>query len=522
MKIIVLVVFLFSANHLALPAHSLAFEAARESRGGGDVWNVAKAVFRSLKLGSDPAKAFRACTPEVNSDLSQAKPRSLGLLSEKFEQKAWYDAWVFIEPALADPQFRETLATELNDARLGYAIDLMADPWEFMWGMYDNEFLTGPFMRAAEQSDFEELNSEPRWKQSDSSESWAKFKELLESFKADSPAGVSEALLTFLQSSEFLPKREILIGAVEVLSRLTTRISSSAFAGVNASIIQNNAELLASDSELLMQCYDFYERLKKADAEQPGLREPGPRFWEQTDFNLWALAQESTGSNAINSFRCIGVFGHDVIARTLDDYEKPIHPWVSSLNFLGPAPESFLHTPNSLPGLKMSKKILKRFDGYYQRYLHLKSKHPDLDLYDLEEGFRAGYYHAIGGVIVATEMIHAGFGHYYGFNLPVLLSELAGYFYKRMSFRTHMDEDTRLLYDQGYRNEWGKIISRPEGWSQGRFERAKLLVEMNLAHIDLSAEQHLRGAEWAYQKLKHWVKTPEFEEYCFVKEKPEQ
>ena len=96
--------------------------------------------------------------------------------------------------------------------------------------------------------------------------------------------------------------------------------------------------------------------------------------------------------------------------------------------------------------------------------------------------------------------IKMGNDHYLGMNLPVITAEVAGKAYKRITMeQAYMSRQEQILFRRGYPT---LPVLKPSGWSQHEFERAKIGVRLHMAHLKLTHEQHLKGAQWAYEKLK--------------------
>lgn len=102
--------------------------------------------------------------------------------------------------------------------------------------------------------------------------------------------------------------------------------------------------------------------------------------------------------------------------------------------------------------------------------------------------------------MMVHELLRKGNDHYLGVNLPAVAAEAAGKAYKRLTMEArYMSDEERLLFDRFY-----PIIdvAKPEGWSDELFDFTRLKVRLHLAHLELTHEQHLKGARWAYDLLR--------------------
>lgn len=276
----------------------------------------------------------------------------------------------------------------------------------------------------------------------------------------------------------------------------------------NVGLIQHWSQEVQASPILFSDSLDFYSRLKALDTSAVAKPAVGPpldraKFALLTDppteVDIWALALESTEGDRVRAIRVLGVFGHDDQMQFLMP-ELGKHPeWAKLLNTFVPKRTSLLYANGAIPGLGVSLGLKEKFAVMEKWRRDLRARYPEDDALTVA-AFRSANYHFTGGLAFATELVLRGHGKLAGFRLPVLVSELLGKLYKRLTMEAnYLGPDERVLFSLGYPR---KKIARPAGMDEQRFAIAQYKLELNLLHLDLTHEQHRLSAEWALDVLK--------------------
>lgn len=316
------------------------------------------------------------------------------------------------------------------------------------------------------------------------------------------PAQIFTYLGGFLASlPDFFPDKHKLQDAVAytrgmVISPLapeTSESPSQVWAGSKGLIYHESYEL-AHDADFLIDSVRFYVRLAAFDAAHP---HPGNfDVYDSTKENLWKLAKHATGGNGPRALRVLSAFGHDQCCNGLYlDKAWKLRPYLELLNYLSPTPynsdnpNSLLQAPGSLNGVTISSTMRSRFRKIEQRYVKLGLKVPK---------FRMGYYHVLGGVLSATELIRNGYAYADGVNLASFVSEGLGYYYKKFTMTLWLSADAGKLWQAMGQEETSSPV-KPADWTEERYERAILNLDENILFVDFTREQHRKGADFAYE-----------------------
>jgi len=266
--------------------------------------------------------------------------------------------------------------------------------------------------------------------------------------------------------------------------------------------------LLQSNPRLMV-----YELFPKND---PGLNTNGSELiYDEIPF-LWSLPHKSVDifksyqsitHNEIDTMDLIGITGHDDVETALKQSNHAYDLLFPLSNRYSNGLSQFMY-PNSVKGLNVSKKTIHKFKSQYNK---MKKFFADNNEKLLEEGlelddesFRAGYYHMIGGMYVANQLIKNGYSNIYGFEIiPEILGFMAKV-YKIMAFLNYLNEDqSELLTKHGYCAN-GNLSSTPN-WSKEKLEWTKMSLDLLFMHVDLAEEQHRLGAKFAIKKAKAFL-----------------
>ncbi|MBC7385492.1 MAG: hypothetical protein H7301_04910 [Cryobacterium sp.] len=268
----------------------------------------------------------------------------------------------------------------------------------------------------------------------------------------------------------------------------------------NKGIIAHWSNSVSGDAVLFGDALDFYSRLQAIDRTSPNqLPEIGV---EETrdNFDIWDLALESTAGDRMRALRVLGIFGHDNVFRPL----LPVGPhpvWPATLNAFEPDGTSHLFKNGGISTLIPTKKIAGQFRFLRNRMEKLKSRFPDEYAKSnfSDSMFRAGNYHYFGAAMLTAELVRLGNRNFVGLNMPVFASEVLGWVYKRISMEeSYLGTKGKSLIALGYPQ---KNVIRPEEWTEAEFEFEKLKLDLNILHLELTAQQHRDGASWAYDQL---------------------
>ncbi len=276
--------------------------------------------------------------------------------------------------------------------------------------------------------------------------------------------------------------------------------TESDISGANSQIVVYFVKKLLSDSIAYSDALEFYSRLQNLDQSQTDATRGlfAEIFDPPTTINIWTVALDATGGDVSRALRAISIYGHDDTAQSLGQ----LNPYLELIDLLLPHISSLLYRNGAVDGLQISAKLRERFktletaaNAFNERYAG-----DSVEKINLEAVFRTGNYHFIGGALMVNELLSMGNDHFLGMNLPVIIAEVAGKAYKRITMeQAYMSKNEQILYKRGFPTI---PVLKPSGWSQAEYERAKIGVRLQLAHLDLTHEQHLKGAHWAYEQLR--------------------
>ncbi len=275
--------------------------------------------------------------------------------------------------------------------------------------------------------------------------------------------------------------------------------SPSCMYGSNEGLIQYEGRELKRDHSLILDTLRFSLRITLLNQNDHHSGDFSI-FDDAAKYNIWKIALDSSAQNPDRAMQVINVFGHDVCCNGIGAFIPNSQLAMDLLNMFHPNsgsdsdPSSHLFVEGALNGVKISRRLERKFKKLNERYHALNGK----DAY-----FRAGYYHVYGGMLTARELLSHGYGYKDGIKFSSMISEMMGYFYKHFTLELFMDEDTKSLWTLSNEDENHLTTILPEGWTQDRFEKAHLNLEIATAMLELTQEQHRQGAEFAYRVYTH-------------------
>jgi|GEM_PF-3590067 len=262
-----------------------------------------------------------------------------------------------------------------------------------------------------------------------------------------------------------------------------------------------------NDPVLFADALDFYSRVRRFDLLTDWKKPMGSisLFDPEVKIDAWNEALESSDGDPYRAIRVLSIFGHDDITQALPVIGKQSER-AAALNAFLPRSLSIIYANGGLGGMKISPGLLKKFTEMHEEAKSLMERYKD-GIFGLDAGptplnpmFRSGNYHFIGGMMVTAELVRRGHGNFAGLRLPVIVSEAAGWLYKRLTLESkYLGNNGRKIFNLGYP---AKVVPRPAEMTEAEFEVAKYIVRLNLLHLDLTKEQHRAGAEWAWRKLR--------------------
>ncbi len=321
--------------------------------------------------------------------------------------------------------------------------------------------------------------------------------------QATSPEAVYSATVSYISNlPEYIPYRKTLHGIVSklgdiLLGQTKTDYRSGKIVRSNQGIKNYISRQLEEDPYLLNDALRFYSQLRLIDRASVLNRKTEQRdVWDQSRENLWDLALANCNGDPMRALRTLEVFGHDDVAQMIGPIpNSKIRDQIYLLNRFLPERISHLYTPGALPGLEIPKKFIGEFGSLFEKYDAIEPSQGHLS-----ENFRAANYHFLGGALIATELIGAGYGRVAGIKVPVLIAKTLAFLYRKISFEQYITGKPLQLYRAGYKKT-GVQVSKPDGWSEQDFEMAKLDLDIYFLIHKMTLYQHQRGAEWAYEKL---------------------
>lgn len=298
-----------------------------------------------------------------------------------------------------------------------------------------------------------------------------------------------------------------------------TSYDGGAVTDLPVGIINYQSKKLMADESLRLMAQFFYTKLTRAQALAPGQR---ILIWEKTSRDIWALALEASHGDRLSAMRILSVFGHD------NGYNQLTMKYIDASTTLSPAEKmrlrndfQFLNYRNinggryfadlyKPEGLRWKNgKPVNISPWLMRRFLKESKRAVALGLGENPQRLvEADYYHFYAGAMMTAEMAAKGVAKSGAMALPVFLSEMQGYAYKKLANQQYIRGDAKLLFNLGCVKYHQKRCKRPKNWSSDeasdlRFQRAKVLLDLNLLHVELNAEQHRLGALWAFEKLAH-------------------
>ncbi len=321
--------------------------------------------------------------------------------------------------------------------------------------------------------------------------------------QAKSPDAIYSSVVSYLSGlPEYVPYSKTLHGIVSklgdiLLGQSQTDYRSGKIVRSNQGIKSYISRQLEEDPVLLNDTLRFYSRLRLKDrAYVLNRRSEQSDVWDLSRENLWDLALETCNGDSMRALRALEVFGHDDVAQMINPIkDSKIRNQIYLLNRFLPERISHLYTPGSLPGLEIPPKFIGEFGALFAKYDAIEPSQGSLS-----ENFRAANYHFLGGALIATELIRAGYGRVAGVRLPLLIAKTLAFLYRKISFDQYITGKNMELYKAGY-TRTGTRIKKPEGWTDKEFEIAKLDLDTYFLIHDMTIYQHRRGAEWAYERL---------------------
>lgn len=303
-----------------------------------------------------------------------------------------------------------------------------------------------------------------------------------------------------------------------MLTDVPTTYDGGAVTDLPVGIINYHSKKLMADESLRLMALVFYTKLTRAPALKFGQR---ILIWEKTTRDIWALALETARGDRLSALRILSVFGHDngynqlttqyIHQSDLSSEEKvrlvnDFH-FLNYRNLNGGTYFADLYKPEGLKWnngkpVNISPWLMKQFQKESKRAVELGLGENPQRLVE------ADYYHFYAGAMMTVELAAKGYAKSGLIAIPVFLSELQGYAYKKLANQKYIQGDARKLYKLGCQKYHQKNCKRPSDWPAGapsdlRFKRAKVMLDLNLLHVELNAEQHRLGALWAFEKLAH-------------------
>ncbi len=258
----------------------------------------------------------------------------------------------------------------------------------------------------------------------------------------------------------------------------------------NQGLINYYSQKMSANHSLVLATLRFSLRLRKLNQEYRGLLEKAPTFDQRFNINLWPTLLAASNNDPKIALSVAAAYGHDVCCDSLrgDDYLLIL------LNQVAPSsygddqnPKSLFFLPGALNGITPSDKIVAKVRNALKFYN---------DLHQTHITFRYGHHHIYGGMLMAHELLEDNVGKAGVLNLATLVPEALGYAYKKTQTERYLSPDALYLWNAVLRNEFKKI-NKPDAWDDLRFYKAKSEIELHLAFVDFTEEQHRLGAEFA-------------------------
>ncbi len=329
----------------------------------------------------------------------------------------------------------------------------------------------------------------------------------------------------------------------QTLLTLKTRPKGTNIALGNDGIKENLKDILIRNEKLRKQSVAFYHQISRLT---PTAKKPSDsyRFWEKTDVDVYQIAlnvtktQENPRGSKTQALRIMSVFGHNdvleffnVTPDLLNKYygDIPNHADIlkefKALNLMRPDRSSPFYAPGSIGGLNIPNSYIQQMKKYHDELSDLIDRWPEKEIVPtsrkeeyLEKIFRSGYYHFVGGTYTASEFLIHGFGTFWGINLPNTFSYLLGHYYKKITMvNTYLPKRAKFLYQKmgitKIKNlspekihslliEVNRLLPENEAkWDMVDLQVAKLMLDINLLHLDISTYQHLESSDWAFRQI---------------------
>ncbi|MGK5087272.1 hypothetical protein WDW86_06915 [Bdellovibrionota bacterium FG-2] len=298
------------------------------------------------------------------------------------------------------------------------------------------------------------------------------------------------------------------VGALDLVFEILFGDTSEGYAGgaitsANEGIINYLHKQLDQSPTRVFNSLRFYSAIAQPYLNHSPEGNPHPLIWEKSSANAWGMALNATQGDRLEALKTLSVFGHDDCCNQFWRYWKrsdsSLSGYIDLLNTVVPSAFHDMRYPGSLAGLNVPEYLLTEYQDLYKRAQELNS--PVIQ----NDGFWAIYYHVYGGMLMTTELVSHGYDKTGLVRIPVLLSELMGYYYKKIaneySYIPGNGPDAVELYKKGYKHYKQPLFPKPKQWDWLRFKNAKLLLDIRFLELELTTVQHRMGAEWAFDRL---------------------
>jgi hypothetical protein len=258
--------------------------------------------------------------------------------------------------------------------------------------------------------------------------------------------------------------------------------------GANDGIINYYSSEISQDAQLVYDTIQFYTNIYSDSINTDGNH---GQVWDRAKKDYWNLALQTTNDDPWRAIRVLGIKGHDVCCNLLNSkyfksreafYFGPLADAVSQYR------EKMLYQIGSIGGIVLPNSIMEMFNLVRKQAIEL----------GINQYYRAGHYHFIGGVFLAEELMRKNNEILAGIRMPTLISDFMGYAYKRLRIQSYLSADAKVLFESGCRFDKCK---KPETWDELKFKKAMYSLNSNLAFLKLTAWQHREGARFAWNVL---------------------
>lgn len=268
----------------------------------------------------------------------------------------------------------------------------------------------------------------------------------------------------------------------------------------NEGIVFHHSKKIHENHDLALATLRMGIRIHKLNIDHASLLKKGPLYDQVFDLNLWPMFLDVSNDDPTLAMEVLSVFGHDVISNALHEMKENVY-LTYALNTYRPSdygndsnPSSVLYLPGALDGYLPRQAVIKKLARAYEVYNRLHGTNVSL---------RNGYYHVYGGVLMAQELISAGYGQIGSLDTSTLISTAMGYAYKQQQMEMFLTDDALELWKFINFNEF-KIhkVVKPESWDNERFDKAVAVLKVRIAIVEFTEEQHRVGARFALRLYK--------------------